>query len=76
MVPAGNKAERLSSVNHTTKTTHHHHHNQDLKCIKNDPSKLRENVFKIQAEVAAAKQVNKILGNQMVQFERSSWSYE
>ena len=24
MVPAGNKAERLSSVNHTTKTTHHH----------------------------------------------------
>ena len=27
MVPAGNKAKRLSSVNHTTKTIYHHHHN-------------------------------------------------
>ena len=26
MVPAGNKAKRLSSVNHTTKTIDHHHH--------------------------------------------------
>ena len=26
MVPAGNKAKRLSSINHTTKTIHHHHH--------------------------------------------------
>ena len=26
MVPAGNKAKCLSSVNHTTKTIHHHHH--------------------------------------------------
>ena len=26
MVPVGNKAKRLSSVNHTTKTIHHHHH--------------------------------------------------
>ena len=26
MVPAENKAKRLSSVNHTTKTIHHHHH--------------------------------------------------
>ena len=26
MVLAGNKAKRLSSVNHTTKTIHHHHH--------------------------------------------------
>ena len=25
MVPAGNKAKRLSSVNHTTKTIHFHH---------------------------------------------------
>ena len=24
MVPAGNKAKRLSPVNHTTKTIHHH----------------------------------------------------
>ena len=26
MVPTGNKAKHLSSVNHTTKTIHHHHH--------------------------------------------------
>ena len=26
MVPAGNKAKHLSSVNHTTKTIHHHRH--------------------------------------------------
>ena len=26
MVPTGNKAKRLSSVNDTTKTIHHHHH--------------------------------------------------
>ena len=26
MVPAGNKSNRLSSVNHTRKTIHHHHH--------------------------------------------------
>ena len=26
MIPAGNKAKRLSSVNHTTKTIHHHDH--------------------------------------------------
>ena len=30
MVPAGNKAKRLSLVNHTTKTIHHHHHHQVL----------------------------------------------
>ena len=28
MVSAGNKAKRLSSVNHTTKTIHHHHHQE------------------------------------------------
>ena len=26
MVPAGNKAEHLLLINHTTKTIHHHHH--------------------------------------------------
>ena len=26
MVPAGNKAEHLSLINHTTKTIHRHHH--------------------------------------------------
>ena len=31
MVPTGNKAKRLSSVNHTTKTIHdHHHHHHHL----------------------------------------------
>ena len=28
MVPAGNKAKCLLSVNHTTKTIHHHHHHR------------------------------------------------
>ena len=28
MIPAGNKAKHLSSVNHTTKTFHHHHHHR------------------------------------------------
>ena len=28
MVPAGNKAKHLSSVNYTTKTIHHHHQQQ------------------------------------------------
>ena len=27
MVPTGNKAKRLSPVNHTTKTIHHRQHN-------------------------------------------------
>ena len=31
MVPAGNKAKRLSSVNHTTKTIHHHDYLSALK---------------------------------------------
>ena len=31
MVPARNEAERLSSVNHTTRTIHHHHH-QKMVC--------------------------------------------
>ena len=34
MVPAGNKAKRLSSVNHTTKTIYHHHHQQLLHLLK------------------------------------------
>ena len=31
MVLAGNKAKRLSSVNHITKTIHHHHHHHHPK---------------------------------------------
>ena len=33
MVPAGNKAKRLLSVNHTTKTIHHHHHYHHLSLL-------------------------------------------
>ena len=38
MVPAGNKAKPLSSVNHTTKTIHHHrhHHHHSKNWTKND----------------------------------------
>ena len=32
MVPAGNKAIRLSSANHTTKTIHHLHHHRNSVC--------------------------------------------
>ena len=39
MVRAGNKAKRLSSVNHTTKTIHHHHrrhnHHSSFKLLCN-----------------------------------------
>ena len=35
MVPAGNKAKRLSSVKHTTKTIHHHHHHHVTKVLYN-----------------------------------------
>ena len=39
MVPAGNKAKRLSSVNHTTKTIHHHlHHHHVNKNFSQDVS--------------------------------------
>ena len=30
MIPDGNNAKRLSSVNHTTKTIYHHHQHQNL----------------------------------------------
>ena len=33
MVSAGNKAERLSSVNHTTKTIHHHHEERNRRSV-------------------------------------------
>ena len=33
MVPAGNKAKQLWSINHTTKTIHHHHHQQQQHII-------------------------------------------
>ena len=39
--PGWNKAERLSSVNHTTKTIHHHQHHHQLK-PQSDPSKKRD----------------------------------
>ena len=35
MVPAGNKAKCLSSVNHTTKTIHHHHHHHHTSLLSN-----------------------------------------
>lgn len=50
--------------------------NQELKSIKKDLSELSENFFKPEAELASTKQVNYVLGNQMVQVERKSWSNE
>ena len=42
MVPAGNKAKRLSSVNHTTETNHHHH--QGIKSIINISKKSNKTI--------------------------------
>ena len=42
MVPAGNKAKRLSLVNHTTETIHHRHHRgapQNMSNIKYSATK-------------------------------------
>ena len=46
MVPVGNKAKRLSFVNHTKKTIHHHdHHNHHsgrvLTFLKNDHREIK-----------------------------------
>ena len=35
MVTAGNKAKRLSSVNHTTKAIHYYYHHQQLQLRNN-----------------------------------------
>ena len=51
MVPAGNKAKRLSSVSHTTKTLHHHHHHHHhhetnrAKTFQNKFSKYFLNIY-------------------------------
>ena len=42
MVPAGNKAKSLSSVNHTTKTIHHHHHHWIADSKENIIQELKE----------------------------------
>ena len=54
MVPAGNKAKRLSSVNHTTETIHHHHHprrdppwiNSQVKHLINEKNVMYKNYLK------------------------------
>ena len=43
MVPAGNKAKRISSVNHTTKTIHHHHHHHNI--AKENKTEIFPNIF-------------------------------
>ena len=48
--------------------------NQDLKSIEKDLSKLNQNFSNLEAELAATKQVNNVLRNQMDQVERKSWS--
>ena len=48
--------------------------NQYLKCIKKDLSEIRKNFSKLEAELAVTKEVNNVLGNQMIQVEIKSWS--
>ena len=42
MVLAGNKAKRLSSVNHTTKTIHHLQFNSSIHLFKFDSSEIQQ----------------------------------
>ena len=46
IIPAGNKARRLSSVNHTTKAIHYHHHTCRHACFPEFQVILRTPVFK------------------------------
>ena len=46
MVPTGNKAKRLSSVNHTTKTIHHHHHDHQNTDIPTKTLKQNTDTFR------------------------------
>ena len=46
MVPAGNKAKSLSSVNHTTKTIHHHHHHESRENYGNGDIKFKTTMLK------------------------------
>ena len=41
MVSARNKAKRLSSINHTTKTIYHHHHRHHELLLKTERSEVR-----------------------------------
>ena len=45
---------------------------QDLKSIKKDLFELRENLSRLEAELAVTKQVNNVLDDQMVQVERKA----
>ena len=49
MIPAGNKAKRLSSVNHTTKTIHHHHHHHHHHQVG---LKLKLQIMQLKASIA------------------------
>ena len=42
MAPAGNKAKRLWSVNHATKTIHHHHHHMKSFFLIESPCNLEK----------------------------------
>ena len=44
MVLAGNKAKRLLSVNHITKTIHHHHNHTNVRIVGED---FAEGVLKV-----------------------------
>ena len=74
MVPAGNKAKRLSSVNHNTKTNHHHHHQCLLtilqKCPeinlpkligKNEFSNISRSMFSIDSKILRCTKKSQIL---------------
>lgn len=53
---------------------HDDNFNQDLKSTKKDLSELRENFFKLEADLAVIKEFNNVLRDQMVRVKRKSCS--
>ena len=52
MVPAGNKAKRLSSVNHITKTVHHYlYQKRFFITLENLPPKKHNGLFKMKLDI-------------------------
>ena len=64
MVPAGNKAKRLSSASYTTKTIHHHHHHPQEKFSRKSGCRAQLDIgFSHHAE---------ILKKLMIQFQENA----
>ena len=57
MVPAGNRAKRLSSVNHTTKRIHHHHHHHATKAYLKNATGINTSKLAAKSDLVSLKAV-------------------